>query len=158
MLFHNPRSVIYLIAAFLLLLLAAFATRCRSAEMAFEAGRAILHGEAPSIAFSLSFANEGRQDFNYECGLVLNGSYDRGPNNFGAQCLAVDGFRRFDLGLGLVYLQNVDVLNGSHLNFSLLARYRFTDRWSLTYRHWSNAGSTQINVGRDMLLISMRLN
>ncbi|HRC61588.1 MAG TPA: hypothetical protein PLX85_00005, partial [Dehalococcoidia bacterium] len=97
-------------------------------------------------------------DYNYECGLGLVGSsrdqtasHDSGPqrNQMFAECLIVDGFQRVDLGLGLAYLQNVDWYNGSNLNFSLLARWRITDRFWLTYRHWSNSGTVMPNRGRD---------
>lgn len=154
MLFNNPKGAIYAITLFLLLLLIAFATTCRSAELSFEAGRTVIHGEAPSIALSTSFGHQrdvgvDHQDFNYECGLFLNGSNGPNPNNIGAQCLVVDGFGRFDLGLGAAYLQNTDQWNGSHLNFALLARWRFSDHWSVSWDHVSNAGTRMPNIGRD---------
>lgn len=161
MLFRNPRSAVIAIALFLLLLLVVFATKCRAADIGFEAGRTVIHGEAPSIALSLSFGDQrnvgvDHQDFNYEFGLVLNDSNGLNPKNFGAQCLIVDRFRKFDLGFGIVYLQTVDQWNDSHTNLSLLARYKITDRWSVAWRHWSNSGVTPGNIGRDMVLVAFK--
>lgn len=156
-LFRNPRAAVVAIAIFPLLILIAFATECRGAELSFEAGRAVIHGETPALALSLGFADrQSRTDFTYACGILLIGENGPNANQLAAQCQVIDGFRRLDLGLGAVYLQNTDQWNGSHLNFSLLARYRFTDRWSLAWRHFSNAGTKYPNIGRDMVLVGYR--
>lgn len=154
MLPRSPKSAIKQIVLFLPLLLATFAATCRSAELAFEVGRTVIHGEASSVAISTSFGhqrNVGRdhQDFNFECGLFLNGSNEPNPNNLGGKCIVVDEFKRFDIGLGLAYLQNTDQWNGSHLNFSLLARWWIKNRWALVWDHVSNAGTVYPNIGRD---------
>lgn len=159
MLFNNPKKAILLIAVFLALILAAFATTCRSAELNFESGASVMHGHPVTIGLSVDFAHQydvgvDAQDFNFQCGVLLKASARGNPNNIGVQCLVVDGFGRFDLGIGPAYLQNTDSLNGSHLNFSLLARYRFTNQISLVYRHWSNAGTKMPNVGSDMTFIA----
>jgi hypothetical protein len=67
------------------------------------------------------------------------------------------GFGPLEIGLGVAFLQNTDVYNGSHGNFALQIAYRFK-RWpvTLTVRHWSNAGTVQPNLGRDFALVSWR--
>lgn len=165
-LFRNPKGAVIAIALFLALLLAAFATPCRSETLTFEAGRAVIHGETPVMALSVKFTGPSHAeadfveahllDTDYEFSMVLVGANGANPNQIGAQAQIVDGFGKFDLGLGGAYLQNTDQWNGSHLNFSLMMRYRFTEHWSLNYRHWSNAGTKAPNIGRDMLLMGYR--
>lgn len=165
-LFRNPKGAVIVITLFLLAILISFATTCRSEALSFEAGRAFIHGETPVMALAVKFTGPSHADAgfveshlldtDYEFGLVLVGENGPNPNQIGAQAQIVDGFGKLDLGLGGVYLQNTDQWNGSHLNFSLMARYRFTDHWSLNYRHWSNAGTKAPNIGRDMLLVGWR--
>jgi hypothetical protein len=155
-LFRNPRAVVILIGIFLIAFLASLATKCRAETATFEVGRAIIHGETPAIGLNITFGEQygvghDLQDFNYQCGLLLIGANGPNSNQIAAQCLVVDGFGRFDLGLGLAALQNSDQWNSGRVNFALMARYRFTERMSLTYRHISNAGTHLPNIGRDMI-------
>jgi len=160
-LFRNPRPVVYGISVFVLAAIAAFGSRCR-AEPIFqvEAGAAIIRGQAEVLGLTVLWPEAGPKDADFSLGLELIGSSRYGareqPNQVGLQVQMVDGFGRFDIGLGIVFLQNTDAYNGSRANFSLLAGYRFTDRLSLIVRHWSNAGTTDHNLGRDRLLLTWR--
>lgn len=153
----NPTKVKFAILAFVVIALSAFATKCRAADdvtLSVETGTTYIRGETPVFGLTVNWLNAGPKDADFQCGLMLVGSTAGNRNQAGFQCLMVDGFGKFDIGLGLVALQNIDEYNGSHANFSLMLGYRFTDRFGLKVRHWSNAGTTDSNKGRDMLLVS----
>jgi hypothetical protein len=80
------------------------------------------------------------------------------PNNFAARGLFVDGFGRFDVGLGLSWMQNPAPYNGSPVNFNLQLAYRLGFGATLTYTHLSNAGSRLPNLGRDILILGWRFH
>jgi len=57
------------------------------------------------------------------------------------------------LGVGLVANSDTNAYVSSTLTFSLSAGLRLGDRWSLEWRHFSNAGLEQPNLGQDILLV-----
>ena len=174
-LFHNEPKVRLIIALFVLAFLGAAATTCRGMDVPapfvapptfstrVESGSTYVRGMAPTLA--LTFASRRGtigKDGNYEFGLALVGdSLDRGVyvgSNFGLHAAACDGYRKVDLCLGAVYLQNVDRYNGSHVNFNLGLRYWVTPSIYLGLTHWSNAGTVKPNKGRDFIRIGYVLN
>jgi len=56
------------------------------------------------------------------------------------------------LGLGIVANTDTNPYVSSALTFSLSAGLRFGERWSVEWRHFSNAGLEQPNLGQDILL------
>lgn len=61
--------------------------------------------------------------------------------------------------LGAAYVQKVDALNGSHTNFNLGIAYQFS-WWRLAglgVQHLSNAGTIAPNLGRNAVLLDVRL-
>lgn len=156
---HKP-AIRYVLLAFVAVLIAAFATQCRAEGLSLEVGSTIVRGETPSLGFVKSWRNRGVGDYAYECGFGIVGSstFKGAPqsNQGVAECLLVDGFGRIDIGAGLAAQSSSDDYN-TRVNFSLLLRWRITDRWSVAYRHRSNAGSGSPNKGRDMILVGVRL-
>lgn len=57
------------------------------------------------------------------------------------------------LGLGVVANSHTNPYVSSAVTFSLSAGLRLGDRWSLEWRHFSNGGVVQPNLGQDMLLL-----
>lgn len=57
------------------------------------------------------------------------------------------------LGIGLVANSDTNPYVSSPLTFSLSAGLRIGERWSLEWRHFSNAGLEQPNLGQDILLL-----
>ena len=57
------------------------------------------------------------------------------------------------LGFGIVANSDTNAYVSSAVTFSLSAGLRFGDRWSLEWRHFSNGGVVQPNLGQDMLLL-----
>ena len=105
---------------------------------------------------------------------VVGAAYDIGPvratahyrddhsvfgHDQGAQWSAglqgVHRWRAMEFGMGAAYLSRSDDLNGSRPNFSLSAGL-VRGRWSLTLRHYSNAGLKRPNYGSDFLVIGYR--
>lgn len=156
-LFRNPR------ASFLLLAIAASAMTCHGAETQaqFGMGSAYANGAAPALDLAVTTDRGAPGDARWQYGLTLVGPstyMDRKQGNQAAlSVMLVDSVGRVDVGLGVAYMRNVDIYNGSHANFSLLLAYRF-QRWPLTIglRHWSNAGMKYPNVGRNLAVLSWR--
>lgn len=156
---HKPATR-YVLVGFVAVLILAFATQCRGEGLSLEAGGTIVRGHTPAIGFVKSWRNRGVGDYSYECGFGIVGSstYNGRPqrNQGVAECLLVDGFGRFDIGAGLAAQSSSDAYN-TRANFSLLLRWRITDRFSVAYRHRSNADTGDVNLGRDVLLVGWRL-
>lgn len=157
----NPRKAQLAILVFVLLLLGTFATQCRAEPvLQFEGGSTIVRGYTPAVGLTLIWPEAGPLDADFQCGIQLVGTStfrdEHQSNQAAVQCLIVDGYKKLDLGIGVVALQNTDDYNGSHANFSLMAGYRLTDKFGVLYRHWSNAGSVDPNLGRDMVLLTYR--
>ncbi len=163
----NPRNrkVQLGVGTILVLLLLAFATKCHSAEpppayVQFGVGSTVVRGATAVIDLSVQYP-ERVSDAGYEFGATFIGESsfrEQGQrNNFALHAALIDGFGRFDVGLGAAYLQNVDEYNGSHLNFQLILQYR-VKTIPLTFRvqHFSNGGTQAPNRGRDMLLAYWR--
>lgn len=149
-------AIILLIVGFLLF---GISTIARSEPRAsVELGGAIVRAPASVLFLNVEWPEAGPGDAAFECGLGLISQYHlkgvTNPNQAALYCALVDGYGKLDVGIGPAFLQNVDVVNGSHFNFTLLLRYRFNARWALTMRHISNAGTVKPNLGRDMLLVS----
>jgi hypothetical protein len=155
-LFRNPKKARIGICVFVVLLLLAFASQCRASELWFEAGTTISRGEAPVIGFALEFPKAGPKDLDYMVGLHLIGEADGEANNAALSLQLVDGFGKFDIGFGICLLHHADAFNGSRANFALSVAYRF-GRHAVRERHCSNAGMTEVNKGRDLLLFGRRL-
>lgn len=145
------------VLAVLILLIAAFCTDARAESYAsFGAGSTIVRGEAPMVDLTITYPEAGPKDADYAIGVeFIGGSEFNGtqPNQFAWRAEVLDGFGKFDVGLGVAYLQNIDTYNGSKTNFTLSLHYRFKNiRASL--RHYSNGGTVKPNKGRDMFYIS----
>lgn len=160
-LLRNPRASQIISFLFVVLLVAAWATKCHGADLQFGIGSTISRGETPVLDVAVTTRRGAPLDANWQFGLTLIGSSTYGeveqPNQAALSALLVDGFGPLEIGLGVAFLQNTDVYNGSHGNFALQIAYRFK-RWpvTLTVRHWSNAGTVQPNLGRDFALVSWR--
>lgn len=162
-LFRNPRASQVLSAIFLLLAIAGLATTCRAGETQTQFGMGSTYARSPTPVLDLAVTTTlgAPGDARWQYGLTLVGSstyMDREQGNQAAlSAMLVDGFGRFDVGLGVAFVQNLDIYNGSHANFSLMLAYRF-QRLPITIaiRHWSNAGTKYPNLGRDFAILSWR--
>jgi len=57
------------------------------------------------------------------------------------------------LGVGAAYFNDTNRAIGSNFSASLSIEVRPSKHWSLSIRHFSNAGSSTPNMGQDMLLL-----
>lgn len=60
------------------------------------------------------------------------------------------------LGIGVVANSDTNAYVSSAVTFSLSAGLRLGSRWTLEWRHFSNAGLAQPNLGQDILLVRGR--
>ena len=158
-LFRNPKGAVYLIAAFVLALLLLFAIKSEGSELQVEGGAAVLRGYTPTIGLSIQWPDQGPAGTDYEFGFLLIGDGNYDGAEFGNQvtwyAMLWDGYRAVELGLGAAYT-TVENPFACQTTFSLGARWRFSERASAQWRHFSSAGSCQPNVGRDLLTLSWR--
>jgi len=131
---------------------------CR-AEMSLEVGPMFLSGEySEGGALILS---ERFDKYSVSLGYIMEQwvTPRTEPRTHIRENLFVQGQRHFDLsqkwelGVGVVYLNSISRVQGSNFNASLMVRYNINDRFTLNVRHFSNAGSAPPNMGQDMLTI-----
>lgn len=126
------------------------------------AGAAIVRGTAPVIDLTFTEPASVLQHAYWQESLTIIGTStyngQPAPNNFAVRGLFVDGIGRFDVGLGLSWMQNPAPYNGSPVNANLQLAYRFGLGVTLTYSHISNAGTRLPNLGRDVILIGWRFH
>lgn len=164
-LFNNPPAVVKALILFVCVFVFALGGwKCAHAEspyVQFSAGRTLIRGDAPVLDLAFTWTSpQSTRDF-WKTSLTLIGDSnwrgEHAPNNFAMRALYVTGFRYFDLGLGLAWLQNPEPFNGSPVNFTLEGAYRFQRvPLTLTYTHVSNAGTRMPNYGRDMIMLGYR--
>lgn len=135
----------------------------RGVRIDVETGTTIFRGRTPQIGVTANFLNVGQaagRDFDLQVGLGVIAEYRLYgvlySNQLYFQALVIDGIGPVDVGVGGVYLQNTDQLNGSNANFSLYLAYRASvfggrDNVKAYYRHFSNAGTALPNTGRDFI-------
>jgi hypothetical protein len=93
--------------------------------------------------------------------VVLDGEMELDPYYY-ASVQRIHQFRRDRTvrpfaGIGIAAYTDTNPLISSPLGFSLSAGMEFGQRFAVQWRHFSNAGMEQPNMGQDMLLASWRL-
>jgi hypothetical protein len=157
-LFDNNKGVVYVIIAFVVLLLLLFATKSRGSELTFEGGSAMVRGYTPALGLNINFPRAGPVNTDYEVGFLLSGQsthHKNNPNAFTGYGLIVDGYKNFEMGLGFAYT-NVAWEYTCQTTAALMARWRVTPKIAVQWRHFSSAGSCKPNAGRDFLTASWR--
>jgi hypothetical protein len=158
-LFRNPKGAVYGILAFVAVLLLLFSVKSRGEQtLELEAGAAVLRGETPVIGLTIGCPECGPVNTSYEFGFDLVGDshdYEDSPNSIGPRVMLVDGYKKFEAGLGFQWW-NVETGYTCQFTFALMARYRATDRVAVQWRHSSSAGSCRPNVGRDLVTVAWR--
>ena len=158
-LFRNNWQTVVVIVSFVLLFLFLLGKEARGEELYFDAGSAVVRGYTPTVGLTIAWKNEGPVNTDYELGFRLIGdSKFKGEdqsNQFVAYGMLVDGWKKAEMGMGFAYF-NVETEYNCQVTFSLLARYRFTDRIHTQWHHFSTAGSCRPNYGRDLLTIGWR--
>lgn len=141
----------------LALLLISGAAHAGEPDLLAGAGATVLRGEMAAIDLTLRYRHA---DFDYEVGGTLIGPTDHEGvtqrTQLAIHLAYIRRFGRFSFGMGPAYLNSIDTYNGSHFNMKLLAGWEF-DHWSVRWLHFSNAGSSDVNKGRDMLLATRTL-
>ena len=158
-LLRNPKSSLYLIAAFVILLLVLFARHARASELQLEGGAAVLRGYTPTLGLSIQWPDKGPAGTDYELGFLLIGDGTYNGREFSNQglwyAMLWDGYRDIELGIGAARF-TVESPFTCQTNFALGARWRITERIATQWRHYSSAGSCYPNYGRDLLTLAYR--
>lgn len=155
----NGKAATLLILLFIVIL-CVLGTRCAHAdgELDFRAGTSFgPGGSGPVIGMQLYYPIGTGLDL--YAGTLLWGATATVPNNWDWHT----GFRtcRWNLcaSLGASYLQRVDAVNGAHTNYNLELSYLIG--WkrlaSIDLAHLSDAGTTPVNLGRNAVLGTLRL-
>lgn len=157
-LFGNSKKVIPLIVTFIVLFVL-LAIRCSHAgELHLETGAQLVTGKGPYVGFYYTWSDPSLEHAGFQVGTYMLGKTRYTDNNWSPFGAITVGRGAFTAGLGFAYLQNIDALDGSHLNYTLLLRSKTPwNRASISIRHISNAGTTASNVGRNMLAVDWRL-
>ena len=154
-LFGNNWKMIVLIFAFLALLIF-FASRAHaqtSVDLAGGASFGCLHG---GPVLELDIVNPIAEGFSWSFGTTLWGSAAGIRNNFDWHARAEFSRGAFGAAIGPAYLQNIDSVDGSHTNFSLMLFWRF-HRIGARVIHLSNGGTSRDNCGRNAVLAEVKL-
>lgn len=158
-LFRNPKGAVYGIAAFVIILIVLWSVKARADQtFAIELGSAMVRGETPVLGLTIACKECGPVRTDYEFGFDLIGEsshYRDNPNVIQVRAQLVDGWRRFEAGIGFYY-QNVPTEYVCQFGFHLLARFKFGERIAMQWRHSSSGSSCTPNVGRDLLTIGWR--
>jgi hypothetical protein len=171
-LFQNPPKTLILVAVFIVLLVAGLAlSKCHAGELVsgpldapyvqLDTGVAIIRGTAPILGLTFAEPASVLPHSFWEEELTIIGASKwqnvNAPNNAILTAAFADGFGRVDIALGVSWMANPSIYNGESFNFSPQIDYRFKDvPVTVSYRHYSDAGLSAHNIGRDTIELSYR--
>lgn len=148
--------VAFLTALLIVLGSLGYCSRAKADELDFSVGSAIVHGSGMAIGLyyrhdlPLGFGTD--RPLRLFVGTTMVGANGLGDGNNWAWAGGLESNRGYlHMGIGASYFANIDRLNGQHANYELYISYR---RWSwcpLTIVHFSDAGTSLINTGRNIV-------
>jgi hypothetical protein len=157
-LFNNKKTVLAAIIVFVGIFFSLLAIKARSEEIYVLGGSAIVRGESPTLGLNIAWKEQGPKNTDYELGFYLIGESEHYRDNSNQVVVfgnLVDGYKKFEMGLGFAYFNNQSEYT-CQTTFSLLARWKFSSRFHVQAHHFSSAGTCTPNAGRDLLLIGYR--
>ncbi len=149
------------IFAFILVICILF-DRCHAAEGDGEAGSTCgTEGYGPTLGLEVKQPITPNQGLFFLAGTDLWGSTTHNgqtvPNNWDWHAGIETCKWRICASIGPAFVQRVDAINGAHTNYHLGLEFLLSDRWRLSLRHISDAGTSSPNVGRQALMLEYRL-
>lgn len=154
-------TVWVIVASFCVMAASAFLTQAHAGvpnAIAISGGQAMWRGTADAAA--IDYTRPILPDFGWDIGevYITPGQYEhqQGRVNFISRGMLLASWNRFTIGAGPSYMTAPWPFNGQTYNFSLLGEVRFTPNLSIEYNHFSDAGMTRRNLGRDLLMFSWR--
>lgn len=162
-LFNLSPAVYLAVLLVIVLFVTALATKCHAATgyVQVSGGSTVVRGAAPIIALDFAYPSGFEPGDFWKGGLIMVGSSTfkgaDAPNNYILHAAYSAGFGHFDIAIGISWMQNYLPYNGGAVNANLEAAYRF-ERWpvTVTYDHFSDAGTKLPNYGRDMVMAGWR--
>lgn len=134
------------------------------AQYQLSGGITLFRGPGPVMDLSFTTPSKLVSENAYWQGsmTVVGSSSNRGidaPTNYIVRGLYVQGFGHIYIGAGGSWMSDPYPYNGSNLNFALQGGYQFRAiPLTITYLHFSNAGLTPQNLGRDMIVAGWRFH
>lgn len=158
----NGKAATIGIFAFLLILFFLFYHKAHAAEVDVLAGTSFgTQGYGPVIGLNVTQPLASNPGLSVYAGTSLWGSVryegQTVPNNWDWHTGIQACKWKFCAHIGPDYIQRVDAINGAHTNFNLGFSYKINDRFGIYLGHISDAGTTQVNVGRQALSVVYRL-
>lgn len=138
----------------------------RDPKLFFGAGTSVTHDAGAPISeldyeFSAGFKGSNVPDL--WAGATILGPQKGNKLNWAWHTGIEDHIGNWSFGIGMAYLARTDSLNGEHANYTLTTAWHFHSifgwhkEWEIRYRHFSDAGTSPINQGRDMIIFMIRL-
>lgn len=160
----NSRAATIGIFTFILILCSLFWRCSHAGEIDVRAGTSFgTEGWGPVLGLQFKAPLPQFNNTSWYAGTLLWGSTrykaQTVPNNWDWAAGVETCRGRFCGGLGMTYMQRIDAINGAHTNFMLSLSYKIDWRRlsSLDIVHISDAGTSDVNIGRQALLGSIRL-
>lgn len=160
---NNTKVKVILLAVIGLFLCSFFVKACRGAEMKmdFVAGSALVRGNAGAFGLNVCQPRVIANFADWCNGFMLIGdsSWRGKHSDFQAVLhsqVVAHLWLGFELGIGVAHMQHSDEYNSGSVNFSLSLERRVYKNFYLRYQHFSNAGTSMPNEGRDLLLSTWR--
>ena len=151
---------LWIVGAFILLLLFFFSQESESAEIEIgptnisgdwaKGGALILTERQGKWAFGGGYISE---QFVETCDFPVC-QFDIRENIF-FQVHRIVEYKNWEMGLGPAWFQNTNRALGKNVNWGLSVGYKYK-KWSIRLRHYSNAGSGSPNIGQDALTVGYR--
>jgi hypothetical protein len=160
----NGKAATIGIGIFILILSLTFCHKAHAGEIDLRLGSSFGNqGTGPVIGLQVKEPLAGFDQVSLFAGTLLWGStrFENAtvPNNWDWHAGIEGCHGKFCAAIGAAYVQRIDAINGAHTNFMLQLSYRFN--WgrfsSLDIAHISDAGTSSVNIGRQAVLTSWRL-
>jgi hypothetical protein len=156
-LFGNSPAVKIMIFAFLAVLVF-FAIRCSADETQVHLTGGTSFGclrSAPVLGIEVITPIE--EGLAWDTGITIWGKDSETRNNWDVHGRIKFSRGPFGAAIGAAFLQNIDAVNGSHAEMSLMLYWHPWRLGGVDVIHLSNAGTTRINCGRNAALADVRL-
>jgi hypothetical protein len=159
--FGNSPALVPLLILVVALFIAGFVKSCHAAEFEFTGAYTALRGPASAMGAKVIVPDLIGTAADGACGFMLIGaSTYEGVHQIPqavAHCQLLSHVTpRFSVGIGLAKLQHADAYNSGAINFSLELEYRVWRQIYVGWQHFSNSGTSDPNLGRDLPFIAVR--
>lgn len=162
----NPLKVQIVLLIMGLLFGLSFCHYAKGAELDIMLGSAVVRGPTGVAAMDVVFPKVIGGFGNLEAGFDLIGESNFSCTGNNPECNANQSVVHAEavapipyvgeLGIGIAHIQHPDAYNSGSINFSLSLEHHVWHNLYVRYQHFSNAGTSAPNEGRDIVLAVWR--